>query len=90
MTRLRRELSHQLHKQQIVIESIPTNLPTLHPDQEFITRDQRAHRHLSWTQRWARNAIVGTVTQWQVKLFGISSAILDWLHNLKHSPGLIM
>jgi hypothetical protein len=92
MTRLRRELSHQLRKQQIVIESIATNLPTSHPDPEpeFITRDQRAHRRLSWTQRWARNANVGAVTQWQVKLFGISSAVLDWLHSLKPSPGLIM
>jgi hypothetical protein len=92
MTRLRRELSQQLRKQQIVIESIASNLPTSHLELEpaFITRDQRAHRRLSWAQRWARNAISDAVTQWQVKLFGISSAILDWLHSLKPSPSLIM
>jgi hypothetical protein len=36
-TRLRRDLTHQLHKHQIVIEAIPGNLPSTPPKPSFIT-----------------------------------------------------
>jgi hypothetical protein len=61
------------------------NLPS-----RVITRDQRAHRRLSWTQRWEKNLITDISAHWRVSLFGISSAILDWLGTLKPSPVLII
>lgn len=89
-TRLRRSLTHQLRQQQLVIESINAKTPMTKPPTQFITRDQRAHRRLSWTQRWERNSITDTSPHWRVSLCGISSAILDWLDRLKPSPALIL
>jgi nitroreductase len=89
-TRLRRDLTHQLQKNQIVIEPIIRNIPMPQVKTAFITRDQRAHRRLTWAQRWDRNAITNAVAQWQVKLFGISSAVLDWLSSLKPRPVVII
>ncbi len=89
-TRLRRALSHQLRQQQLVIESISATKPITKQPNQFITRDQRAHRRLSWTQRWERNSILNTAAHWRVTLFGISSAILDWLGSLKPSSALII
>ena len=89
-TRLRRDLTHQLQKNQIVIEPIIRNIPMPQAKTAFITRDQRAHRRLTWAQRWDRNAITNAVAQWQVKLFGISSAVLDWLSSLKPRPAVII
>jgi len=89
-TRLRRDLTHQLHKHQIVIEPIVGNLPLTLPKPSFITRDQRAHRRLTWIQRWDRNAITDAVAHWQIKLFGISSAVLDWLSSLKPEPAAMI
>ncbi|WP_019506143.1 DUF5895 domain-containing protein [Pleurocapsa sp. PCC 7319] len=89
-TRLRRALSHQLRQQQLVIESISATKPITKQPNQLITRDQRAHRRLSWTQRWSRNSILDTAAHWRVTLFGISSAILDWLGSLKPSPALII
>ncbi len=89
-TRLRRDLSHQLRQQQLVIESISATNPITKQPNQLITRDQRAHRRLSWTQRWSRNSILDTAAHWRVTLCGISSAILDWLGSLKPSPALII
>lgn len=89
-TRLRRDLVHQLRQHQIVIEPIcvsPAMMPLKSP---LITRDQRAHRRLTWTERWNRNTSTNAVAHWQVKLFGISSAVLDWLANLKPRPAVII
>ncbi len=89
-TRLRRALSHQLRQQQLVIESISATKPITKQTNQLITRDQRAHRRLSWTQRWSRNSILDTAAHWRITLCGISSAILDWLGSLKPSPALII
>lgn len=89
-TRLRRDLVHQLRQHQIRIEPIgvsPTMTPLKSP---FMTRDQRAHRRLTWAQRWNRNASTHAVAHWQVKLFGISSVVLDWLKSLKPRPAVII
>jgi len=82
-THLRRDLSHQLRQHQIVIQSVlpPCPLPDLPIDP--ITRDQRAHRRLTWTQRWNKNALSDAVVHWKVQLFGVSSAVLDWLNKLE-------
>ncbi len=89
-TRLRRDLTYLLRRQQLVIEPMSeiAKKPSLLPN--FITRDQRAHRRLSWTQRWERNSIIETQARWRVTLFGISSAVLDWLSSLKPQPALII
>lgn len=89
-TRLRRELSYQLAKQQLVIEPINVTTTINQPSPQFLTRDQRAHRRLSWIQRWERNSIVDTQARWRVTLFGISSTVLDWLNSLKPQPALII
>lgn len=88
-TRLRRELTHQLRQQQLVIEPIATNTPITKPKLLSITRDQRAHRRLTWAERWKKNATTDAVAHWQVQLFGISSAVLNWLSSLKSRPILI-
>jgi hypothetical protein len=89
-TRLRRDLNHQLRQQQLIIEPIMGIDLNTEVDTPFITRDQRAHRRLTWADRWQRNAIANSAIHWRVKLFGISSAILDWINSLKPSPDLII
>lgn len=89
-TRLRRDLIHQLRRQQLVIEFIDPTTPMSQPPTQLITRDQRAHRRLSWTQRWEKNLIPERSACWRVSLFGISSAIVDWLGSLEPSPVLII
>ncbi|NJP12651.1 MAG: hypothetical protein HC866_26945 [Leptolyngbyaceae cyanobacterium RU_5_1] len=84
-THLRRDLSHQLRQHQIVIQSVLPHRPLPGPQIEPITRDQRAHRRLTWTQRWNKNTLTDAVVHWNVQLFGISSAVLNWLNKLK--PG---
>jgi hypothetical protein len=82
-THLRRDLSHQLQQQQIIIQSVPPPRPLPDLPMESITRDQRAHRRLTWTQRWNKNTLTDAVVHWKVQLFGLSSAILDWLNQVK-------
>ncbi len=82
-TRLRRDLSHLLQLQQIVIHPIRGTFASAEPNREPLTRDQRAHRRLSWIERGQKNAATQAILHWRVQLFGIPSAILDWLHRLK-------
>lgn len=82
-THLRRDLSHQLRQHQIVIQSIPPPYPLPDLPIDPITRDQRVHRRLTWTQRWNKNTLTDAVMHWNVQLFGMSSAILHWLNTLK-------
>ncbi|MBD2069000.1 hypothetical protein H6F93_15970 [Leptolyngbya sp. FACHB-671] len=46
-TRLRRDLKQQLHRQQVIIESVPVVLPSPAQTIPILTREQRAHRRLS-------------------------------------------
>lgn len=89
-THLRRDLAYQLRHQQIVIESIAKALPLTEIAPQQITRDQRAHRRLTWVQRLDKNVAKDSVTHWKIQLFGISSAVLDWLSSLKPSPAVII
>ena len=82
-TRLRRDLCQQLQLQQIVIHPLKDDFSSPEPNGEWLTRDQRAHRRLSWRERWQKNAATQAILHWRVQLFGIPSAILDWLHRLK-------
>lgn len=89
-TRLRRDLTHQLRQHQIVIQPACVTLSLPPSKSPLMTRDQRAHRRLTWAQRWQRNACTDAVPHWQVKLFGISSTVLDWLRSLKSRPAVII
>jgi hypothetical protein len=60
-THLRRDLSHQLQRQQIAIQSVPPPRPLPDLPIDPITRDQRAHRRLTWTQRWNKNTLTDAV-----------------------------
>jgi hypothetical protein len=82
-TQLRRNLTHQLRHQQIIFESTNCTTSANQMPVPLITRDQRAHRRLSWSQRWERNSLKETETHWQVTLFGLSSTILNWLQGLQ-------
>lgn len=88
-TRLRRDLSHQLQMQRIVIQPVTLDSLTPEPTLETMTRDQRAHRRLSWKQRWNKNASAQAILHWRVQLFGISSAVLEWLDLLKPTAAVI-
>jgi len=88
-TRLRRDLSHQLQRQRIVIQPGTLDLPPPEPNGVPMTRDQRAHRRLTWAQRWNKNAATQAILHWRVQLFGISSAILAWLNRLKPPSAVI-
>jgi hypothetical protein len=89
-TRLRRELHQQLQRQHVMIESVQFTPPPQVQTIPVLTRDQRAHRRLSWSERLARNALPETGIHWRVQLFGISSTVLEWLHSLKPSPVFIL
>lgn len=89
-TRLRRDLTHRLRQHQIVIEPACVTLALPPSKSPLMTRDQRAHRRLTWVQRWKRNTSTDAVPHWEVKLFGLSSAVLDWLRSLKPRPAVII
>lgn len=89
-TRLRRDLAHRLRQHQIVIGPACVTLSLPSSKSLLMTSDQRAHRRLTWAQPWKRNASTDAVPHWQVKLFGISSTVLDWLRSLKPGPAVII
>ena len=89
-TRLRRDPVYQLRQHQIKLESTNAHLAMTASKLPFLTRAQRAHRRLTWVERWDRNAATHVVNHWQASLFGIPSNVLDWLNSLKPSPVLIM
>ena len=75
--------------QRIVIQPVTLDSLTPEPTLETMTRDQRAHRRLSWKQRWNKNASAQAILHWRVQLFGISSAVLEWLDLLKPTAAVI-
>jgi len=89
-TRLRRDFTHQLQQHQILITAIGKSIGMAQQTTPLISRNQRAHRRLTWVERFGRNARVQMGVHWQVKLFGISSAVLEWLNSLKPSPVVII
>ena len=54
-----------------------------------MTRDQRAHRRLTWTQRWNKNAATQAILHWRGQLFGAYAAVLEWLNRLKPPAAVI-
>lgn len=82
-THLRRDLSHQLRRQLVILQAVKLTAASAEPEVEFTSRDQRAHRRLSWTERWKKNALADAMVHWKIQLFGISSAVLNWLNSLQ-------
>jgi hypothetical protein len=77
-TEFRRKIKCNLERNQIEIESISNQIKTKNP-LNILTRDQRAHRRLSWEKRIKRNELKGDEFRWKVQLFGISSALAKFL-----------
>jgi hypothetical protein len=74
-TEFRRKIKCNLERNQIEIESISNQVKT----KKILTRDQRAHRRLSWEKRIKCNELKGDEFLWKVQLFGISSALAKFL-----------
>ena len=51
----RAALNEQMHGQQVIIEPSPVLQPSSPPRRTPLTRDQRAHRRQTWTERHAHN-----------------------------------
>ena len=81
-TTYRRHLQFTLAHNQIEIEALVSQAAA---GQTKLSRDQRAHRRLSWKQRLKRNRLRQPHTiQWKIQLFGISPALALFL---KSMPG---
>jgi hypothetical protein len=45
----------------------------------ILSRSQRAHSHLSWEERFVRNARLPTASQVTIRLFGVPEGFATWL-----------
>jgi hypothetical protein len=78
-TEFRRQLKCNLERHQVEIESVASSEPI----KPILTRNQRAHRRLSWEQRLKRNQLKGNAIHWKVQLFGISSGLSQFLKSME-------
>jgi hypothetical protein len=78
-TQLRRQLRGNLQCHQVEIESLIAPGEFSESAKRMITRNQRAHRRLSWEQRLKRNQLKRNTAHWKVQLFGISSGLAQFL-----------
>jgi hypothetical protein len=76
---LRRGVSNPLSQQRVVIVEVPSSGQGIPGHKLLLSRDQRAHRRLSWQQRLARNALPSQGTQWRIQLFGVPRGIAEKL-----------
>jgi hypothetical protein len=60
---------HLLRSQQVTVEM--EQGPSACPPSTFLSRAQRAHYRLDWSERLARNARGPTASQVTIRLFGI-------------------
>lgn len=70
----RRELVKLLRSQQVAIRYAETSPPTQLPPTRPLSRPERAHWRLSWTQRLARNAASAAAPCVSITLYGIPNA----------------
>lgn len=78
---LRRDLSRNLRQHQFEFDSM---IPPAEKQKSFLlSRDQRAHRRISWSERLARNALDPQGQYWRVRLFGISTTLATFIKELK-------
>lgn len=78
---LRRDLRQNLRQHQFEFDSMIS--PTEKQQPFLLSRDQRAHRRISWSERLARNALDPQGQSWKVRLFGISSTLATFVKDLK-------
>jgi hypothetical protein len=74
-TQHRRVWLDLLHSQTVIVTLIPTLSPPEQPPSLPLTRRQRAHWRLSWSQRLARNAVPAHQAQARIHLYGIPPTI---------------
>ena len=70
----RRELVKLLRCQQVTIRQADTSPPAQPPPPRPLSRTQRAHWRLSWTERLARNAALAAAPSVSITPFGIPDA----------------
>jgi hypothetical protein len=75
----RRELVKLLRSQRVDIRLAETSPPALPPPTCPLSRAERAHRRLSWTERLARNAAASASPSVSITLFGIPDAFAEAL-----------
>ncbi|MBD2378132.1 hypothetical protein H6G63_33295, partial [Leptolyngbya sp. FACHB-402] len=85
-TQFRRTLKCNLERNQIQIEAVSAHRQAIDSSQSLLTRQQRAHRRLSWEQHLKRNQLQGKAVNWKVQFFGISSSLAEFL-KCPHIPG---
>ncbi len=78
---LRRDLSQHLRQHQLQFNSMIS--PTEKQKSLLLSRDQRAHRRISWSERLARNALDPQGQHWRVRLFSISTTLATFIKDLK-------
>ena len=81
---LRRELSRHLRHHQFQFELLKPTREKAPPSAQLFTRDQRAHRRMTWADRLARNAIEDG-HHWQVQLFGIQPAMATFIESMRET-----
>ncbi len=76
---LRRRVWKGLSQQQVEIVEMPSfcQEPSVH--RVLLSRDQRAHRRLSWSQRLSRNALPRHGPRWCIQLYGLPRGIAEKL-----------
>ena len=84
-TQNRRAWFDLLRAQTVTVTSYPKQAPSETFPSAPITRRQRAHWRLSWSQRLARNAAPANQAQAHIYLYGIPSTISSVL-NLAVAP----
>ncbi len=73
----RRELVKLLRLQRVDVRGAETSPSALPPPTRPLSRAQRAHWRLSWTQRLARNATASASPSVSITLFGIPDAFAE-------------
>jgi hypothetical protein len=73
----RRELMKLLRLQRVDVRLAEPSPPALPPPTRPLSRAQRAHWRLSWTERLARNAAASTSPSVSIALFGIPDAFAE-------------
>jgi hypothetical protein len=80
---LRRDLRQNLRQHQLEFDSMISLAQKQSPS--LLSRDQRAHRRICWSERLARNALAPQQQHWKVRLFGISTTLATFIKDLQRT-----
>jgi hypothetical protein len=81
---LRRDWARQLRQHQLHFDAVVPRVEK-QTSTPLLSRDQRAHRRINWSDRLARNALDPLGQHWKVRLFGISSMLARFIQDLKQA-----